>query len=60
MAPPPVVGRPITQVIVSEAKRNWPFLAGFGFSAYVVLKLSLSLDPNDAQKSTMINPNAHR
>eukprot|EP00897_Mesotaenium_endlicherianum_P002308 jgi/Mesen1/2104/ME000151S01373 len=54
------VGRPLTQVAVSEAKRNWPFVFGFGVTLSLVVKLSLGLKPEDAQKSPFINPNAHR
>jgi hypothetical protein len=56
---PPVVGRPFLQVALSEAKRNWPFVVGFATTLSVVTKLSLSLDPKDAQKSPFINPHAH-
>lgn len=40
----PVVGRPLTQVVFSEAKRNWPFVFGFGVTLAIVTKLSMSLD----------------
>ncbi|CAK9206601.1 unnamed protein product [Sphagnum troendelagicum] len=56
----PVVGRPLTQVALSEGRRNWPFVFGFAFTLGLVIKLSTSLNPKDAQKSTFVNPNAHR
>ncbi|CAK9224480.1 unnamed protein product [Sphagnum tenellum] len=56
----PVVGRPLTQVALSEARRNWPFVFGFAFTTGLIIKLSTSLDPKEAQKSPFINPNAHR
>ena len=40
----PVVGRPLSQVAFSEAKRNWPFVFGFGVTFALVFKLSASLD----------------
>jgi hypothetical protein len=40
----PVVGRPLSQVFVSEVKRNWPFVVGFGVTFSLILKLSASLD----------------
>jgi hypothetical protein len=40
----PVVGRPLTQVLVSETKRNWPFVVGFAVTFTLVAKLSTSLD----------------
>nr|PNR56876.1 hypothetical protein PHYPA_003868 [Physcomitrium patens] len=40
----PVVGRPLSQVVFSEAKRNWPFVFGFGVTFTLVAKLSASLD----------------
>jgi hypothetical protein len=38
------VGRPLTQVLVSETKRNWPFVVGFAVTFTLVAKLSASLD----------------
>jgi hypothetical protein len=40
----PVVGRPLTQVALSEARRNWPFVFGFAFTTGLIIKLSTSLD----------------
>lgn len=40
----PVVGRSLTQVAFSEAKRNWPFVAGFGVTLSLVFTLATSLD----------------
>lgn len=40
----PVVGRPFSQVVFSEAKRNWPFMFGFAVTFTLVAKLSASLD----------------
>lgn len=40
----PVVGRPLTQVVLSEAKRNWPFVVGFGITFGLIFKLNASLD----------------
>ncbi|KAG6557939.1 hypothetical protein Mapa_000117 [Marchantia paleacea] len=55
-----VVGRPLIKVAAAEAKRNWPFVVGFGVTLSVVFKLSASLKPEDAQKSPFINVHAHR
>lgn len=43
MTPPTLVGRPLTQLAISEAKRNWPFVVGFGVTFALILKLSASL-----------------
>ncbi len=40
----PVVGRPLTQVALSEGRRNWPFVFGFAFTLGLVIKLSTSLN----------------
>jgi hypothetical protein len=40
----PVVGRPLTQVALSEARRNWPFVFGFAVTTGLIIKLSTSLD----------------
>jgi hypothetical protein len=40
----PVVGRPLTQVALSEGRRNWPFVFGFAFTLGLVIKLSSSLN----------------
>ncbi|KAG0554600.1 hypothetical protein KC19_12G103900 [Ceratodon purpureus] len=55
----PVVGRPLTQVAIAEAKRNWPFVFGFGVTFSLVYKLSASLDPEEAHKSKFVNPYGH-
>ncbi|KAJ7521572.1 hypothetical protein O6H91_19G060300 [Diphasiastrum complanatum] len=55
-----VVGRPLAKVALQEARRNWPFVFGFGVTFGLIFKLSLSLKPEDAQKSPFVNPNAHR
>ena len=36
----PVVGRPLTQLLVSETKRNWPFVVGFAGTFTLVAKPS--------------------
>ncbi|KAL2631417.1 hypothetical protein R1flu_016103 [Riccia fluitans] len=56
----PVIGRPLIQVAATEAKRNWPFVFGFGLTLSLVFKLSTSLKSEDAQKSPFVNVNAHR
>ncbi|KAG0617848.1 hypothetical protein M758_4G020000 [Ceratodon purpureus] len=55
----PVVGRPLSQVLVSEAKRNWPFVVGFAVTFTLVAKLSASLDPKEAHKSKFVDPYGH-
>ncbi|CAI5965144.1 unnamed protein product [Closterium sp. NIES-64] len=52
--------KPLAQVAMSEAKRNWPFVFGFAVTGYLVAKLTASLNPADAQKSPFINVHAHR
>jgi len=55
----PVIGRPLTQVVFSEAKRNWPFVFGFAVTITLVAKLSASLDPKEAHNSKFVNPYGH-
>uniref|UniRef100_A0A7I3ZDH7 Uncharacterized protein n=1 Tax=Physcomitrium patens TaxID=3218 RepID=A0A7I3ZDH7_PHYPA len=51
----PVVGRPLSQVVFSEAKRNWPFVFGFGVTFTLVAKLSASLDRECSPFETSIH-----
>ncbi|CAM6033804.1 unnamed protein product [Sphagnum compactum] len=60
MAKPPVVGRSIMAVALSEGARNWPFVFGFCVTIGIVAKMSMGLNPADAKKSPFINPDALR
>ncbi|KAH7332072.1 hypothetical protein KP509_20G066600 [Ceratopteris richardii] len=42
------------KVALKEAKRMWPFVMGFGVSMAIVLKVSLSLTPEDAKNSPFV------
>eukprot|EP00850_Spirogloea_muscicola_P011945 SM000076S21766 [mRNA] locus=s76:118924:119696:+ [translate_table: standard] len=53
-------GKPLGQVALAEARRNWPFVVGFAVTFGLVLRLSASLPAEDRNKSPFINVNAHR
>ncbi len=44
MAKPPVVGRSIMVVALSEGARNWPFVFGFCVTIGIVVKMSMGLN----------------
>ncbi|CAI7895540.1 unnamed protein product [Closterium sp. NIES-54] len=44
------VGKPLAQVAMSEAKRNWPFVFGFAVTGYLVAKLTASLNRKSARR----------
>ena len=42
-----------------EAKKMWPFIAGFGVVTYGVVSATMAVTPEDKKKSTFINPGGH-
>jgi hypothetical protein len=44
MVKPPVVGRSIMAVALSEGARNWPFVFGFCVTIGIVVKMSMGLN----------------
>ena len=42
-----------------EAKKMWPFIAGFGVVGYGVTMATLGITEEDKKKSTFLNPGAH-
>ena len=42
-----------------EAKKMWPFLAGFGVVYYGVVRATMGITEEDKKKSTFINPGQH-
>jgi len=42
-----------------EAKKMWPFLAGFGVVGYGVTVATLGITEEDKKKSSFINPGGH-
>jgi hypothetical protein len=39
-----------------EAKKMWPFIAGFGVVTFAVVQATLAITPEQKKKSSFINP----